>query len=81
MMAEDAGVDLRRIAGRGSGPGGRIVRADVEALIQEAPPETPAPAAEAPAPVAPRRRRAPAPGPPQPGSGPAPADRTSRTGP
>ena len=66
-MAEGAGVDLRRIAGRGSGPGGRIVRADVEALIQEAPQETPAPAARGPPPAA-----APAPGAPQPGPAPAP---------
>jgi pyruvate dehydrogenase E2 component (dihydrolipoamide acetyltransferase) len=33
-MAEDAGVDLSRI--KGSGPGGRIVRADVEAAAQAA---------------------------------------------
>jgi pyruvate dehydrogenase E2 component (dihydrolipoamide acetyltransferase) len=75
IMAEGAGVDLRRIAGRGSGPGGRIVRADVEALLQEAPQETPAPAAETPAgataPAAPGV--APAPGAHQPGPAPAPA--------
>ncbi len=35
-MAEAAGVDLRAIAGQGSGPSGRIVRADVEALAKRA---------------------------------------------
>lgn len=34
VMAEAAGVDLRAIAGQGSGPSGRIVRADVEALAK-----------------------------------------------
>jgi pyruvate dehydrogenase E2 component (dihydrolipoamide acetyltransferase) len=32
-MAEEAGVDLRELAGRGSGPDGRIVRVDVERLV------------------------------------------------
>lgn len=41
ILAEQSGVDLRTLAGHGSGPGGRIVRADVEA------------AAHAPAPVQP----------------------------
>jgi len=31
VLAEQSGVDLRILAGHGSGPGGRIVRADVEA--------------------------------------------------
>ena len=35
-MAEEAGVDLRELAGRGSGPDGRIVRADVERLVARA---------------------------------------------
>lgn len=41
ILAEQSGVDLRSLAGQGSGPGGRIVRADVQA------------AAHAPAPVQP----------------------------
>jgi pyruvate dehydrogenase E2 component (dihydrolipoamide acetyltransferase) len=32
-MAEDAGIDLRTLAGRGSGPDGRVVRVDVERLL------------------------------------------------
>jgi pyruvate dehydrogenase E2 component (dihydrolipoamide acetyltransferase) len=32
-MADDAGIDLSGMAGRGSGPEGRIVKADVERLI------------------------------------------------
>jgi len=32
-MADDAGIDLTGMAGRGSGPEGRIVKADVERLI------------------------------------------------
>ncbi len=35
-MALDADVDLRSLAGKGSGPEGRIVKADVERLIEEA---------------------------------------------
>ncbi len=46
-MAQQAGVDLSRLAG--SGPGGRIVRADVEAAAKGG---APAPAAAAPVPVA-----------------------------
>jgi pyruvate dehydrogenase E2 component (dihydrolipoamide acetyltransferase) len=54
-MAEDAGVDLSRITG--SGPGGRIVRADVEAAAQaaqaaSAAKKTQAPPARPPAPKA-----------------------------
>jgi pyruvate dehydrogenase E2 component (dihydrolipoamide acetyltransferase) len=48
-MAADAGLDLRPLAGRGSGPDGRIVKVDVERLANEgdsaraaaAPPTTP----------------------------------------
>jgi pyruvate dehydrogenase E2 component (dihydrolipoyllysine-residue acetyltransferase) len=32
-MADDAGIDLSGMAGRGSGPEGRIVKADIERLI------------------------------------------------
>ena len=50
-MAQDAGIDLRKLTG--SGPDGRIVRIDIErALSGEPPPAAPAEAA-APAPVAP----------------------------
>ncbi len=58
-MAQQAGLDLSKLAG--SGPGGRIVRADVEAAAKGAP------AASAPAPVA-AAAAAPAPAP----RGPAP---------
>jgi pyruvate dehydrogenase E2 component (dihydrolipoamide acetyltransferase) len=47
-MAQQAGLDLSRLAG--SGPGGRIVRADVEAAAKGAP--AAAPAAPAPLPAA-----------------------------
>ena len=51
-IASDAGFDLRSLAGKGSGPDGRIVRVDVERAIAggepakaaEAPAATPAPA-------------------------------------
>jgi pyruvate dehydrogenase E2 component (dihydrolipoamide acetyltransferase) len=46
-MADDAGIDLSGMAGRGSGPEGRIVKADVERLIAGGG----APAAEPAAPV------------------------------
>ncbi|MEO9176899.1 MAG: dihydrolipoamide acetyltransferase family protein [Gaiellales bacterium] len=57
-MAADAGLDLRPLAGRGSGPDGRIVKVDVERLAVEgatarayaAPPTTPR-TAPPPAPV------------------------------
>jgi len=57
-MADQAGIDLAPLAGRGSGPEGRIVKADVERLIDGggvAAPPAPAPAAstQAPAPPAP----------------------------
>jgi len=37
VMAEQNGVDLRALAGRGSGPGGRIVRQDVEQAAKQDP--------------------------------------------
>jgi len=37
VMAEQIGVDLRALAGRGSGPGGRIVRQDVEQAAKQEP--------------------------------------------
>jgi pyruvate dehydrogenase E2 component (dihydrolipoamide acetyltransferase) len=55
-MADQAGIDLASLAGRGSGPEGRVVKADVERLLDGG--STPAPAmpsqqaARAPAPVA-----------------------------
>jgi pyruvate dehydrogenase E2 component (dihydrolipoamide acetyltransferase) len=54
-MADAAGLDLRTLAGTGTGPDGRIVKADVERALQSATPAvTPARAAPAlaPAPVA-----------------------------
>ncbi len=57
-MAKEAGIDLRTL--RGSGPHGRIVRADVERAIAEARRAKAAPAAAAEAPAAPA---APAPAP------------------
>ncbi len=51
-MAQQAGLDLSKLAG--SGPGGRIVRADVEAAAKGAPATSapaPAPSAAAPAPA------------------------------
>jgi len=56
-MAQQAGLDLSRLAG--SGPGGRIVRADVEAAAKGGP--AAAPAAPAPAPAAAAPAAAPAP--------------------
>jgi pyruvate dehydrogenase E2 component (dihydrolipoamide acetyltransferase) len=53
-MASDAGFDLRALAGKGSGPDGRIVRVDVERALagtQTAAPAAAAPAAQAPAPA------------------------------
>jgi pyruvate dehydrogenase E2 component (dihydrolipoamide acetyltransferase) len=41
-MADDAGIDLSPMAGQGSGPEGRIVKADVERLMAGAPPAPPA---------------------------------------
>lgn len=60
-MAEEAGLDLGSLAG--SGPGGRIVKSDVEAALAAGPTPTPAasasptpsaPTPSAPAPMAPR---------------------------
>lgn len=48
VLAERAGIDLRAIAGLGSGPAGRITRADVEAAIGAG---VASPAAAAPRPV------------------------------
>ena len=57
-VAGENGIDLSRV--KGSGPGGRIVRGDVEAAIQagkkgQAPAAAPAPAPAAPAAAAPAR--------------------------
>ena len=46
-MADDAGIDLSGLAGRGSGPEGRIVKADVERLIAGGGAPSAAPAAPA----------------------------------
>src|SRR5215208_4382891 len=51
-IAAEAGLDLRPLAGKGSGPDGRIVKADVERALAEpaerrAAPEAAGPAAEA----------------------------------
>jgi pyruvate dehydrogenase E2 component (dihydrolipoamide acetyltransferase) len=46
-MAEDAGIDLRRV--RGTGPQGRIVKKDIEAYQPQAPAAGAAPAGPAPA--------------------------------
>lgn len=61
VLAEGAGIDLRALVGLGSGPGGRIVRADVESAIEAGitsshapvPPAAPVTPAAPPAPVAP----------------------------
>jgi pyruvate dehydrogenase E2 component (dihydrolipoamide acetyltransferase) len=47
-IADAAGLDLRTLAGTGTGPDGRIVKADVERALESATP-APAPAAAAPA--------------------------------
>jgi pyruvate dehydrogenase E2 component (dihydrolipoamide acetyltransferase) len=49
-MAQQAGLDLGRVTG--SGPAGRIVKADIEAALVKGPAAAPAPAAAAPAPAA-----------------------------
>jgi pyruvate dehydrogenase E2 component (dihydrolipoamide acetyltransferase) len=52
-MADAAGLDLRTLAGTGTGPDGRIVKADVERALRSATPApAPAPAAPAPPPAA-----------------------------
>ena len=48
-MADQAGIDLAAMAGRGSGPEGRVVKADVERLISSGELTRPATAAGAPA--------------------------------
>ncbi len=65
-MASDAGFDLRTLAGKGSGPDGRIVRVDVERALAggstaASPASSPAeaPAAPAPAPAPAQRAAAP----------------------
>jgi pyruvate dehydrogenase E2 component (dihydrolipoamide acetyltransferase) len=61
-IASDAGFDLRSLAGKGSGPDGRIVRVDVERAIAGGTMPSPAAAPAAPAPAAaPERAAAPAP--------------------
>jgi pyruvate dehydrogenase E2 component (dihydrolipoamide acetyltransferase) len=57
-LAQEHNLDLRRIQGRG--PGGRIVREDIEVAIQQAAPYAPAPMPLAPSPVAPLAPAAPA---------------------
>jgi pyruvate dehydrogenase E2 component (dihydrolipoyllysine-residue acetyltransferase) len=49
-MADAAGLDLRSLAGKGSGPDGRIVKADVERAIEGEPPPAPTPPGPAPQP-------------------------------
>ena len=51
-MAQQAGIDLSRL--KGSGPNGRIVKADIDAALARpaAPPAAPSPAMEAPPPAA-----------------------------
>ncbi len=58
-MASQAGVDLAALTG--SGPGGRIVRADIESALNKAPPVAAAPVAVAPAPTPVAKPLAPAP--------------------
>jgi pyruvate dehydrogenase E2 component (dihydrolipoamide acetyltransferase) len=48
-MADEAGIDLAAMAGRGSGPEGRVVKADVERLIGSGELTRPAAATAAPA--------------------------------
>jgi pyruvate dehydrogenase E2 component (dihydrolipoyllysine-residue acetyltransferase) len=57
-MAQQAGIDLGRL--KGSGPNGRIIKADIEAALARPTPAAPPPTVEAPPPEAPR---APAPAP------------------
>jgi pyruvate dehydrogenase E2 component (dihydrolipoamide acetyltransferase) len=48
-MADQAGIDLAALAGRGSGPEGRVVKADVERLLDAGTATTTAPGRPAPA--------------------------------
>jgi len=52
-MADTAGLDLRSLAGKGSGPDGRIVKADVERALQGATPVPGTDVAPAPEPSSP----------------------------
>jgi pyruvate dehydrogenase E2 component (dihydrolipoamide acetyltransferase) len=52
-MADRAGIDVSSLAGRGSGPDGRIVKVDVERLIERGGAPAAAPAAARPAAAAP----------------------------
>ncbi len=73
-IASDAGFDLRVLAGKGSGPDGRIVRVDVERALAGG---TPAPAPPAAAAAAPETAPSAAPAPaPAPARAPAPAGGT-----
>jgi pyruvate dehydrogenase E2 component (dihydrolipoamide acetyltransferase) len=56
-MAQQAGIDLARVAG--SGPNGRIVKADVEAALSRGPAAAPAPVAAAAPAAAPKPAPAP----------------------
>jgi pyruvate dehydrogenase E2 component (dihydrolipoamide acetyltransferase) len=60
-LAEEAGIDLASVAG--SGPGGRVVKRDVEAAAAEPGPSAPAPTPAPAAGAAPGRPAAPAPEP------------------
>jgi pyruvate dehydrogenase E2 component (dihydrolipoamide acetyltransferase) len=63
-LAEQHGVDLRQV--QGTGPGGRILKDNVEAFVASGRAGAPAPAAQAPAPAAPPEAQAPAPAAPAP---------------
>jgi pyruvate dehydrogenase E2 component (dihydrolipoamide acetyltransferase) len=60
-MAQQAGVDLATL--KGSGPGGRVVKADIDAALARGPAARPAAPAATPAPVAPVAMQAPKPAP------------------
>jgi pyruvate dehydrogenase E2 component (dihydrolipoamide acetyltransferase) len=60
-LAGEAGIDLRVLAGKGSGPEGRIVRIDVERLIGKVAPAAPAARGSQAAAPAPAQARAAAP--------------------
>jgi pyruvate dehydrogenase E2 component (dihydrolipoamide acetyltransferase) len=61
-MADAAGFDLRTLAGKGTGPDGRIVKADVERALNGAAPAVAEAATTAPAPAAPPAAATSAPG-------------------
>jgi pyruvate dehydrogenase E2 component (dihydrolipoamide acetyltransferase) len=63
-LAEQHGVDLRQV--QGTGPGGRILKDNVEAFVASGRVGAPAPAAQAPAPTAAPAAQAPAPAAPAP---------------